>query len=54
MPTSESLHLPDQVPFESTVGALRFIQPAQPSYIAGLRGMRSEYFRDVLQSPQSD
>jgi hypothetical protein len=31
-PTSESLHLPDQVSFDSTLGALQFIQPAQPEY----------------------
>jgi hypothetical protein len=29
-PTSESLHLPDQVSFDSTLGALQFFQPAQP------------------------
>ncbi len=28
-PTSESLHLPDQVSFDSTLGALQFTQPAQ-------------------------
>jgi hypothetical protein len=28
-PTSESLHLPDHVSFDSTVGALQFFQPAQ-------------------------
>jgi hypothetical protein len=32
MPTSESLHLPDQVSFDSTLGALQFTQPAQPKY----------------------
>ena len=32
MPTSESLHLPDQVSFNSTLGALQFTQPAQPTY----------------------
>jgi hypothetical protein len=32
MPTSESLHLPDQVSFNSTLGALQFTQPAQPAY----------------------
>jgi hypothetical protein len=32
MPTSESLHLPDQVSFDSTLGALQFFQPAQPKY----------------------
>jgi hypothetical protein len=32
MPTSESLHLPDQVAFDSTLGALQFTQPAQPKY----------------------
>ncbi len=31
-PTSESLHLPDQVSFDSTLGALQFFQPAQPNY----------------------
>jgi hypothetical protein len=31
-PTSESLHLPDQVSFDSTLGALQFTQPAQPKY----------------------
>ena len=31
-PTSESLHLPDQVSFDSTLGALEFFQPAQPTY----------------------
>jgi hypothetical protein len=31
-PTSESLHLPDQVSFDSTLGALQFFQPAQPQY----------------------
>ena len=31
-PTSESLHLPDQVSFDSTLGALQFFQPAQPEY----------------------
>jgi hypothetical protein len=31
MPTSESLHLPDQVSFDSTLGALQFFQPAQPT-----------------------
>ena len=31
-PTSESLHLPDQVSFVSTLGALQFTQPAQPNY----------------------
>ncbi len=31
-PTSESLHLPDQVSFDSTLGALQFTQPAQPNY----------------------
>jgi hypothetical protein len=31
-PTSESLHLPDQVSFDSTLGALQFFQPAQPKY----------------------
>ena len=36
--TSESLHLPDQVSFDSTLGALQFIQPAQPTY------SRSEWF----------
>jgi hypothetical protein len=30
-PTSESLHLPDQVTFDSTLGALQFFQPAQPA-----------------------
>jgi hypothetical protein len=30
-PTSESLHLPDQVSFDSTLGALQFTQPAQPT-----------------------
>src|SRR5258708_23903961 len=30
-PTSESLHLPDQVSFDSTLGALQFTQPAQPA-----------------------
>jgi glycogen debranching enzyme len=30
-PTSESLHLPDQVSFDSTLGALQFFQPAQPA-----------------------
>ncbi len=30
-PTSESLHLPDQVSFDSTLGALQFFQPAQPT-----------------------
>jgi hypothetical protein len=29
--TSESLHLPDQVSFDSTLGALQFTQPAQPT-----------------------
>ncbi|MGC1296278.1 MAG: hypothetical protein WA869_14680, partial [Alloacidobacterium sp.] len=29
-PTSESLHLPDQVSCDSTLGALQFFQPAQP------------------------
>jgi hypothetical protein len=32
MPTSESLHLPDQVSIDSTLGALQFTQPAQPKY----------------------
>ena len=32
MPTSESLHLQDQVSFDSTLGALQFFQPAQPNY----------------------
>ena len=32
MPTSESLHLPDQVSFDSTLGALLFTQPAQPAF----------------------
>ena len=32
MPTSESLHLPDQVSFDSTLGALQFFQPPQPEY----------------------
>lgn len=31
-PTSESLHLPDQVSFDSILGALQFLQPAQPQY----------------------
>jgi hypothetical protein len=31
-PTSESLHLPDQVSYDSTLGALQFFQPAQPNY----------------------
>ncbi|MBV8276481.1 MAG: hypothetical protein JO170_14640, partial [Verrucomicrobia bacterium] len=31
-PTSESLHLPDQATFDSTLGALQFFQPAQPKY----------------------
>src|SRR6516165_8477172 len=31
MPTSESLHQPDQVSFDSTLGALQFFQPAQPT-----------------------
>jgi hypothetical protein len=31
-PTSESLHPPDQVSFDSTLGALQFIQPAQKKY----------------------
>jgi hypothetical protein len=31
-PTSESLHLPDQVSFDSTLRALQFTQPAQPQY----------------------
>ena len=31
-PTSESLHLPDQVSIDSTLGALQFTQPAQPHY----------------------
>jgi hypothetical protein len=31
-PTSESLHLPDQVSFDSTLGALQFFQPAQRQY----------------------
>jgi hypothetical protein len=35
MPTSESLHLPDQVSFDSTLGALQFFQPAQPTYSRG-------------------
>jgi hypothetical protein len=30
-PTSESLHLPDQASFDSTLGALQFTQPAQPT-----------------------
>jgi hypothetical protein len=30
-PTSESLHLADQVSFDSTLGALQFFQPAQPA-----------------------
>jgi hypothetical protein len=30
-PTSESLHLPDQVSFDSTLGALQFTQPEQPT-----------------------
>ena len=32
MPTSESLHLPDQVSIDSILGALQFTQPAQPMY----------------------
>src|SRR6201987_1049203 len=32
MPTSESLHLQDQVPFDSTLGVLQFLQPAQPTF----------------------
>ncbi len=32
VPTSESLHLPDQVSIDSTLGALQFTQPAQPQY----------------------
>jgi hypothetical protein len=32
IPTSESLHLPDQASIDSTLGALQFTQPAQPSY----------------------
>jgi hypothetical protein len=32
MPTSESLHLPDQVSFDSALGALQFTQRAQPTY----------------------
>jgi hypothetical protein len=35
MPTSESLHLPDQVSFDSMLGALEFSQPAQPTYSRG-------------------
>ena len=31
-PTSESLHLQDQVSFDSTLGALQFLQPAEPMY----------------------
>jgi hypothetical protein len=31
-PTSESLHLPDQVSIDSALGALQFTQPAQPKY----------------------
>jgi len=31
-PTSESLHLPDQVSFDSTLGALEFFQPTQPFF----------------------
>jgi hypothetical protein len=31
-PTSESLHLPDQVSFDSSLGALQFIQAAQTNY----------------------
>jgi hypothetical protein len=31
-PTSESLHLPDQVSIDSILGALQFTQPAQPQY----------------------
>jgi hypothetical protein len=31
-PTSESLHLPDQVSFDAKLGALQFMQPAQPTY----------------------
>src|SRR6201982_1154474 len=31
-PTSESLHLPDQVSFDPILGALQFFQPAQPTY----------------------
>jgi hypothetical protein len=31
MPTSESLHLADHVSFDSTLGALQFFQPAQPT-----------------------
>jgi hypothetical protein len=34
-PTSESLHLPDQVSFDSTLGALQFFQPAQPTLSRG-------------------
>jgi hypothetical protein len=30
-PPSESLHLPDQVSFDSALGALQFFQPAQPT-----------------------
>jgi hypothetical protein len=33
-PTSESLHLPDQVSFDSTLGALQFTQPAQSTWYA--------------------
>ena len=32
IPSSESLHLPDQVSFDSTLGALQFTQAAQPKY----------------------
>src|ERR1700751_4994152 len=31
-PPSESLHLQDQVSFDSTLGALQFLQPAQPTF----------------------
>ncbi|MEY2603370.1 MAG: hypothetical protein QOH31_1144 [Verrucomicrobiota bacterium] len=31
-PTSESLHLPDQVSFDKKLGALQFTQPAQPAF----------------------
>ena len=31
-PTSESLHLPDQVSFDNKLGALQFTQPAQPAF----------------------
>jgi hypothetical protein len=36
-PTSESLHLPDQVSFDSALGALQFLQPAQPNYSRSAR-----------------